>query len=316
MQRYDTRRNARYDTEKQEDHKELRLHIGERDKSEHIHDLRAACTCGFGNVVIKSEIGKERNGCGKSSDRDSFYNKGRDYVCLGSSDKAHYADLVSSAVNRKLYRIEDHEHADGKEKNEEPDKDEGKSALEILDGCGVVNAVVDLHNAAYLEKIVFELICPRGVLIGNDEGIGKGVVSAFRDRVKEILVIRIGFLHGFKSRFLGDIIDVGYVIKSLDVLGYDLKLLGSGVVIDENHDLIEESELFNVYVNISYEESESSEEYQTRCQHEHGSNSRGSVSPEIAERVKDKVEGIVDSSLLGILTHRSVLLPLPQRTED
>ena len=89
MQRDYTCRNTRYRAEKQEDCKKLGLHIGERDEGEHIHYLRVTGCRSFYDVAVKSVVRKESYSRGNRADRNTFYDKGCDYVCLCGSDEAH-----------------------------------------------------------------------------------------------------------------------------------------------------------------------------------------------------------------------------------
>ena len=124
----------------------------------------------------------------------------KDYVAfLKQNGIAHMTEMLGHGTASKsildYLGIENNEKAYCKQKNKEPSKYEGCSAFEAFNSGGIINSVVDLHNAIDHKQIVFKFICTRGAFIRNNEGIRKRIIPALLNGVEEHRVIGIGLLH-------------------------------------------------------------------------------------------------------------------------
>ena len=95
MQRYYTCRHTGYRSQKQEDRNKLDLHFGKGDESKHTHYLRAAYSRALYNVAVKSHISKESYNSGKCSDRNTFYDKGSDYIRLCRAARSQFRETLA-----------------------------------------------------------------------------------------------------------------------------------------------------------------------------------------------------------------------------
>jgi hypothetical protein len=75
-----------------------------------------------------------------------------------------------------------------------------------------------------------------------------------------------------------------------------MKLLGCGIIIRKYNDLVEKTEFFHIDINISDQKSESPQKNKAGGKHKNRCDSRNSVSPKVAEGIKNEVKWVVNTA--------------------